>query len=209
MTIFASDTFTGTPTTELSAYSASWVQDTPNYSTANIGTEAGTYAVAYQSIEAIYTHSATPPSADYSVFGTISTLVASGAAYIYGVIGRKVSGADTFYLAYFDYLNSRLRLYRYTANAPTQLGSDVAATIAQGASKSLELRMTGSTIGVYLDGVVQISLSDTNIAAAGNAGLYLKNGRVTSVNDTGGMLDWSASTPSSAAVKQLLTLGAG
>ena len=190
MTIFASDTFTGTPTTELSAYNASWVQD-GSFSTAHIGTEAGTYAVAYQSLESVYRYTVTPPSADYSVFGTISTLASAG-GYEYGVLGRCAAAALTWYRATYDNQNSRVRLFKYVAGSQTQLGVDVSATIGIGASKSLELRMTGTAIALYLDSVLQISATDSDVTAAGVPGIYLSNGRITGVNDTGGMLDWSA-----------------
>lgn len=172
MAQFASDAFTGTSGTELSAYSGNW--------TKHPSSGAGTFVISNanrcrknsgDANEAIYYHSGSPASADYTVSADlvfVSSDVASPS-----VCGRMSTSANTFYMARYNTdLGGGWQLYKRVAGTFTQLGSTASATFTSG-TKNLVLRMSGSTIELYKEGsgTPTISATDTAISAAGKSGL--------------------------------------
>lgn len=205
---FASDAFTGgSPGTELSAFNAAWSKQTGYSQNGAIGndlnpSDSSRYAYhAGTSGYAVYQHSGTPASADYSVFAKIfrgaGTPAATGPQM--GVCGRMQSGAGTFYAVIYEHGSTRFSLYRFVAGSNTLLGSRYTYTLTT-TPVQVELRLgtSGSdpTLSVHLDGgAAVISHTDTHadkITTAGKAGLILYDMRQTGVNDTGGLDDWSA-----------------
>lgn len=181
---FASDTFTGSAATELSAYSASWSKQTGHTLDGFIGVASATYAISNQDAEyVVYQHSAAPASANYSVFADLTRINTGSGSTTHGVCGRMAAAADTFYaFLHFQSLNEA-RLYKWVAGTPTQLGSSYALTMSVGSTYNFELRMTGTTIEGYIDGVQRCTATDSAISAAGKSGILLRNSRASSVDN--------------------------
>ena len=80
----------------------------------------------------------------------------------------RVNG-NVFYLWYYAGANV-MRYYRVTGvEAYTQLGSDISVTV--NTNSILKLEISGSTLTGYVDGVAQVTKTDTNIVA-GSAGIH-------------------------------------
>lgn len=193
---FASDTFAGTFGTNLETYSGSWSKQTGHSATAQIGQDnlsVITTAVSY----AAYQHSASPASADYSVFADV-TQENSGTTGIAGPSGRMSTSADTYYAFLqlqvfgggtgFD----EARLYKWVAGTQTQIGSAVSNNLADSTPAQFELRMSGTTIKGFINGVEKISITDSDISGAGKAGIVCVDTRVTGVSDRLRLENWSA-----------------
>lgn len=180
---FASDSFNGSSNQELSAYSASWSKQSGYTANGNIGLTAQTYCFsADSSTYAVYQNSASPASADYSVFADCKNTNTTQASQ-YGPCGRMQSGASTFYLAMYRLAFGQIRMYKFVAGAATQLGSSHSFTTTANQVYNIELRMAGTAISTYLDTVSIISATDSGITVAGKAGLLLFGMRETGVDD--------------------------
>lgn len=182
---FASETFSYTAGTTLQSNNAAFVLQTgytlsPVISSAGRlrGSGAGNFVVR---------NTTAPASADYSVFSDLVVLLEDGTNA--GVTGRASASAQTFYMARLV-TGTGWQLYKFIAEAATQLGSTSVETgIAAGTTKRLELRMAGTTISLYVDGVLKITVPDASITAAGFSGIYTNSGEDT----TGIHIDnWSA-----------------
>lgn len=170
MTQFAVDSFTGADNTQLEAYNSAWAKfggGAVNYSL------SGNRVKPASSSGTQYFHSATPPSADYSVscdlyrFDTFS--VAAGP--VARATGTSVA---THYHVRYSSSAGAYQLYKYIAGVATQLGSNATAAFGVGETHNLRLEVAGSSIAVYLDGAatpVIGPVADTAITAAGYAGL--------------------------------------
>lgn len=197
---FASDSFTGTPVTELSAYNASWSKQSGFTVDAFIGVDSGTYViVASDSAYGVYVRSESPASADYSVFCDVTRRAVASAVPQMGVVGRAQSGTGTFY-AFFhlDSLNET-RIYKCVSGTFTQLGSGYSLTLTTGVAVNLELRMSGSSIKGFVDGVERISVTNTDISGAGKAGIIGYKMRVSGSQDTGQIDNFNAVNAAAAA----------
>ena len=193
---FATDTFTGSAGTELSAHSGVWSKQSGYTQNGLIGND-GQYAYhAGTAGYAVYQHSGSPASADYSVFASIfrkaGTPGATGPQM--GPCGRMQAGAGTLYAALYEHGNTRYSLYRFNATAPTLLGTRWTHTLTT-TPETVELRMSGNDISVYIDGVLRIGpvTDGSPITTAGKAGIVLFDMRPTGVNDTGGLDNFDAS----------------
>ena len=181
---FASYDFSGTG--ELSSADASFTKVT-SY-TVNAVITGASRLRADASGNAVYRNTATPPSADYEVSADIyvNTTTDTNA----GVIARCSSSAATFYYARWRGTVGH-QLFKFVSGTATQLGSTVATTYSDGTTAQIKLRVEGTTISLYKDGEPSpiISVTDSDITAAGFAGLYINNGGYT----TGPHLDhWAA-----------------
>lgn len=205
MATFASDSFTGTEDTELSAYDASWIKVTGNTGNAEIASNrvraSGTTFTAYY-------YNATPPSADYPVQATIHTVTSVTNATA-GVLGRVSSSANTFYQANAN-ASSGWQLFKRVAGTATQLGSSVAQTYTAGQSYDVKLLMSGTTIELYKLGesTAAISVTDSAISAAGFAGLRFSSPTVPSDTSNFHIDDWSAGEAGGTTYNQSLTANA-
>lgn len=186
-------TFTGTQFTELSAFDANFSKQT-GYTQDGILGAGGTYAIQNNGTgAAVYQYAATPPSASYSVWADIAKLSGNtGNGPRMGVCGRMAASADTFYYALYSHDLTNIRLFKRVAGVQTQLGSSYTYTLTGTAAK-LELVMNGSAISVKLnDSVVIGPVTDTDITAAGRAGIYLFDMRETGVADAGSLDNFDA-----------------
>jgi hypothetical protein len=186
-------TFTGTQFVELSTV-VSELSKQSGFATDGILGAGGTYAIQNGGTgAAVYQHSATPPSANYSVWADIAKLSGStGSGPRMGVCGRMAAGADTFYYALYSHDTTNIRLFKRVAGTQTQLGSSYTYTATSTAAK-LELVMDGSSISVKLnDSTVIGPVTDAAITAAGLAGVYLFDMRETGVADSGSLDNFDA-----------------
>lgn len=189
---FASDTFTGTPVTELSAYSAAWSKQSGFTTDAFIGPDGPYCIVAGNLTYGVYQNSGSPASADYSVFADVKRIGGTATPQM-GVCGRMQSGAGTFYCTLHFHSLNQTRLYKCVSGAFTQLSSSYSNSLTTGVAQRHELRMSGSTISVHIDGgAAVISVTDTSITTAGKAGLIGFTMRDSGVADTGSIDNWEA-----------------
>jgi hypothetical protein len=165
MTTLASDDFTDTTGTELSAHTptggGSWTKSIGAGGDLIKITGNAAYpncAVAW----AVYYHSATPASAAYDVS---LTNVAAGAGSAIGPCGRVSTSADTYYFAWPT--TGVITLYKAVAGAFTSLGTYGASS----AGDTLKLQITDATKKVFVNGTERISSADNSITATGKAGL--------------------------------------
>ena len=192
---FATDSFSGSAGQELSAYSSVWSKQTGYSQNATVGND-GQYAIHSGTSDfAVYQHSGSPASADYSVFASVfrkaGTPGASGPQM--GPCGRMQAGAGTFYAVIYEHGSTRYSLYRFNATAATLLGTRWTHTLTT-TPETVELRMSGNDISVYIDGVLRIGpvTDGSPITTAGKAGIVLFDMRQTGVNDTGGLDNFDA-----------------
>jgi len=167
------DTFSETEDTTLASHTgevgATWVSH-PSYATGAAVVEASGDKVYFNTNSTCYYASGAPPSADYSVFATIY-VQSNGASLSAGVIGRASTSANTFYLARYGGTSSGWQLYKFVNGSATQLGSTVVQSLSLSGSYSIELRMEGTSIKLFVDGAETISATDSDIADAGKVGI--------------------------------------
>lgn len=113
----------------------------------------------------------TPADANYSVYATMRVITATDICRP-GVMARCSNSADTAYV--FRFNNGNWNVHRRVAGVATNLTTDVTATVSAGNDYQLELRVNGSSIQCFVDGVDVFggALTDGNITAAGFPGLY-------------------------------------
>lgn len=176
---FATDTFTGTSGTELSAYSASWVRNSAaSASGVNAQLANNRIRISSSSGNAYYYHATAPASPDYSVSANV--VRRSGDSGSCGVVGRMSTSAATGYLAQHDEFNAAWRLFKFIDGSYTQLGSSYLQSLTTDQPYTVKLEMIGTAIKVYVDGVERISATDSSITAAGRAGInvYANGGTI-------------------------------
>lgn len=175
----ASDSFTGTNWTDLHNHTAekggTWLRNaaTPTARFYLYGGKTHCGQIQGSAGAALYLP-VVPASPDYSVFCdiTISTMIGH-----VGIAGRMSATQNTYYFVYPDPANVWV-LGKRVAGALTVLNNSI-NTPGVG-TYELELRMTGTTIAFYVDGVLQADETDSSITAAGFGGV-----RSATVNDAG------------------------
>lgn len=115
---------------------------------------------------------ATPSSANYSVEADLVMKSATTGDMV-GVIGRLDTATTSFYMARWEPSDQSWNLLKYTNGA----GAYIAYVGTQGAlttneSYRLKLEMNGSTISLYVNGVLKVTGTDAAITAAGVAGIW-------------------------------------
>lgn len=175
MALFVSDSFTGTAAQDLGVYNPNWVMVTGLTGVAALSsTGTRVRQTATGGTAGYYRSDAAPASADYSVIGDIYVASATGTGSG-GITGRVSSTAQTLYHARVTN-GTGIQLVRYIAGTATTLATS-AMTFVDGQTVRLRLEMIGSTISVYVDNAATpaISVVDTNITAAGFAGIRFLN----------------------------------
>jgi hypothetical protein len=166
----ATDRFTGTNYSDLHNHTADqggrWVRH-PATSTSRFYLYSGkVYAGAVSgSAGACFYLPVVPFSADYSVFCDYNIKTMTGHM---GLAGRIHATNNTHYLIYADPANVWV-LGKRVGGVLTVLNNSI-NTPGTG-TYDLELRMTGTTIAFYVDGVLQADETDSAITAAGYGGL--------------------------------------
>jgi len=139
--------------------------------------------------------SGSPASADYSVECDYTRYTNTAAI---AIAGRISTAAATFYYVYE--LFGEVVLAKQVNGVITSLAVDVTGLMVNGSTYKLRLEMIGSAIKVFVDGVQKLSVTDTDITAAGKVGV-----RSPSSNDAGtgkhidNFLAYDTSTPVSSA----------
>lgn len=187
MAQFASDAFTNAAGTTLPTHNAAWTLH-PSYTGGGVITDADRARnSASGGTGAVYYHSGAPATADYSVAADLFFKEANGGTAHSGVTGRTDTAAHTMYMArYGGGANDRWELLKIVAGTSTLLGSSAEA-ITDETSHNVKLEMVGTAIKLYKDGggVATVSVTDTDITAAGKSGLWLYNS--ASANNTTGI----------------------
>jgi hypothetical protein len=168
-TTFVSDTFTDTDNTALTSHTgetgATWANVT-SYSGAAIITS--NKAKGNSTVGSWLYASGSPATAEYDVQADVAQISAQG--YI-GVSARTSTSAATAYLCYWDHTNSRWHLEKVVSGSSTTLGTDYVGD-APSTNPVLKLQIRNNSQKVFLNGVERITASDTEITAAGKAGVF-------------------------------------
>ncbi len=181
MANFAQDNFPGAATTDLSGQTDTLGNTWSTYIMGSGILENGSNAV-FESAGAngVLSNSGTPPSADYTVqCNTIAG--ASSTSDSAGVMARVSSaGGGNGYLALINQTSAAVQLFKLVAGSFTQLGSNVALPGGTATQTAVQCQVTGTTIQVNINGVNQITQTDSAISATGLSGILLNGLGVTS-----------------------------
>lgn len=127
--------------------------------------------------EDIYIVTNEASTADYSVFCTYYQYSYTGD---FGVIGRVTEDALTFYLARIQPGSNQTQLYRCIAGTYTLVGSAAYSNPGNGVTKTLELRMAGNNIKVFIDGSQVINVDDSTTPGGKSFGVRAAGAVTTS-----------------------------
>jgi len=166
------DSFTGSNGAVLSSRAgelgASWSVVTTGTAAATIDTNTVSRSGLAGSIFA-YT-STTPSTANYSVEADLivrSNLTGDDT----GVIGRR-NASNNFYLARWDQTSGHWQLAKYNGLVVSGLAATTSTTtLTAGESYRLKLEMIGSTLNLYVNGILTVTTTDSSLTTAGNAGI--------------------------------------
>jgi hypothetical protein len=167
------DSFTGTGGTLLTSHTgelgATWAfqagsANTEQISNANRARRDGSgYSINYAT--------ATPPSADYSVEAELYVRTNLSGDRV-GVIGRLDTASNSFYMARWEPEDTSWNLVEVTNGSVAYLNYVAGQpALVAGSTYRLRLTMTGTTLQLYVDGVLTVSATDTTLTAAGKAGI--------------------------------------
>jgi hypothetical protein len=114
----------------------------------------------------------TPSGADYSVSATMVVKSNMSGDYV-GVIGRLNPTTGAFYLGRWEQSNTSWNIYECdNATSCTRLvrvTGQAALTVNQ--SYRLKLELAGTSLKLYVNGVLKVSATDSTLTAAGRAGI--------------------------------------
>jgi hypothetical protein len=190
-TPFVYDTFTDTDGTLLTAHTgetgATWALATGSASGITITSNRMYNTV----VGAYYYASGTPPSADYEVEAVVRVVTnLTGSTTVMAVGGRMSTSARTAYLACADVTAAGALRIRIQSRINNTIGTlnvvNSVTTPTAGTDHTLKLKMLGSAISAWWDGVQVSSGTSTEITAAGKAGVY---GNAVSTTSTGHHFD--------------------
>jgi hypothetical protein len=171
---FATDTFTDTAGTDLSAHTAddagTWTKHT---GTGSPGT--GTVVVSDANrirngdgAASCYYHSGAPAGAEYDLQADWFVVTNPGALHE-SILGRIATAALDGYGVRFN-TSGQWQLYKLVNGTLTSLGT-FAQTLSTSTTYVVKLEIRDATKKVYIDGVERISSTDNAVTAAGKAGV--------------------------------------
>ena len=178
MANFAQDNFPGAANTDLSGQTDSLGNTWSAYIIGNGLLENGSNAIfEANGANGMVSNSGTPPSADYTVqCNTTAGSVASDSA---GVMARVSSaGGGNGYLSLINQNSGAAQLYKLVSGSFTQLGADF--SIASATQTAVQCQVTGTTIKLNINGVTEITQTDSAISATGLSGVLCNGGGSTS-----------------------------
>lgn len=119
-----------------------------------------------------YANNATPPSADYTVEADI-TVYTAGSGGGLGVLGRNstAGGYDCYFWSYYKDAGEWRLIVKSPSSFYATLGTFV-DSFADGETKHLALGMSGTTITGSVNGSVVVSVTNSDLSAAGFAGIW-------------------------------------
>ena len=161
------------------------------------------------SVNALVYHSAAAAN-DCSVKCVIHVFSNTGNV---GVCGRISTGANTYYRAVFTN-GTGWQLFKVNAGSQSQLGSTAGGTtLTVGNDVTLELKLSGSTISVIVDGTTLITATDSvitsgvsgirmNGSTSDSAGYHIDNWQTVDATTTYTQTVSAASTCNASVIKQ-------
>jgi hypothetical protein len=190
---FVDDSFEDAPGTLLQSHvgeiGATW---TPHPTTGGSAEFAPNGSEVQSSVQAIYTASGFPPSPDYRVAARMYFYSSVGGPAVYTfVTGRMDATAKTMYMFGFVYSGvNRWELKKFVNGSEYLLAYTTQSLPSPGDTPLVDLQMEGSTIRGVVDGIEIVSATDTDITAAGWAGLRMRSGNLAFA----AMTDFEATT---------------
>lgn len=173
MATFLSDSFTDTDGVDLGSHvgetGATWTEHTSYTAGAHL---IGTNRCYCSTATSAYHASGTPGGANYSVEALFFVRSTAGRQ---GIAGRMSTSADTFYIVDWAPGLNTLRLGKFVTGTFTQLGTATLTGVASD-TKTITLKMIGTTIEALVDASSQISVTDSSISSAGQAGVRASTG---------------------------------
>lgn len=197
---FVTDSFTDVAGTLLISHTgevgATWTKNVAASDGGNhavISNEGRLYCDNTADVQAMYA-SGVPPTANYSVFATF--FVKSVIDQSVGICGRMNTGSADYYSVIYTSTSGTWSLAKVLSGSFSGIGSNWVQTIPTGQSVLAELRMIGTALSVYINGVLRISATDSSILTAGRASLRVGNSSASAAatNTTGAHLDNFAAT---------------
>jgi hypothetical protein len=188
-TVFFQDTFTGTAGTNVTAHTpdvgTSWVQHASFSGGIFLISDANRSRPSV--VDAYYYSSDNPASADYDVQADFRAFDTGGGN---GIMGRMSTVGVNGYLVQAQ--GTALKLYSAVSGSFTNIGTTT-STLTTGQTKTVKLEMRGTAIKVYVDGVQEISVTDSAVSAAGKPGM---RAFIAATNTTGVHFDsFTATNP--------------
>lgn len=184
MAVFVRDTFTDADGTLLQSHTgetgATWSKY-PGYTTdATITTNRVRGNGATDS--EVYYASAVPVIADYdveAVLKVVSLLAGDIPTFFARADHTVAAGNDTYYYVHYDHDNTRWVVAKGVAGVFTDLGT-FSQTFLAGETATARLELRGSSLKLYIDGTLRISVTDSAITSAGRVAVGLYKSDATS-----------------------------
>lgn len=214
MATFGTDAFTDTNGVSLTSHAAdlggTWVAASWNNATIPTIQSNKLRFQAEQFVRKAFYLPATPASADYSAFATLTIPTGDEARCYPGV--RLSTSAQTGYFGGYQSAG-KVNIYKWVSGSITEIGTAMACAMAPGDTLYCETEAIGTTIKAYFqrgsDGkwlasantfqtgrVAAFSVTDSSISATGKAGLWGETlGTVVFDIDGFGAFDTAASAP--------------
>lgn len=175
------DTFTGANSTTLAAH-------TPDIGGAWSGTSVTIQSNRAQAnnfqVPTHFDNATQAGSADFDISVDVVMFGGSVGQDQVGVAGRGLPGAGNFYAAYYtgNYGGTaqQVTLSKFVSAGETVLGSYSLAYVS-GQTHNIKMRCQGSTISALVDGVTQISVTDTTYTSGTALCLWIGSGSPTSL----------------------------
>jgi len=183
MTIFATDNLAVASGVNIQAEDANWVKNSAGNGGNIIGNTDGTRSRQSTSTTGYYYYNVAPPHANYSVKVTVLARASIGSTSRVGVLGRFSDSALSGYRFQASSVDNKWSLHRLDAGAATLLDS-ADHTFTVSTTYEMELRMVGTTIEGWVDGVKVVEAVDAVYTAAGYAGLVTLHS--VSISNTSG-----------------------
>jgi hypothetical protein len=206
------DSFTGATHATLDSHTpeigGSWIPNTTNSGTMAVLDTANRLRNASSTGSLAYTIAATPPSADQTVQGDVVFVSRRVQDYHCDVTVRFSPSTLTGYSGGLNSSVPAWQITRWNSATETVLGS-ATATLTAGNTYTAKLVISGSTLSLYVNGVLTVGpVTDSSISSIGGAGLLFES---VAANDTYGVrLDnWQAGSAQSPLVRYAPTPGGG
>lgn len=166
--VFASDAFTGTANTALTTYNSAWSSGTMG-GISSTGTRL-TSRASGPPYDSMSFRSEAPLTADYDVRADLVQVTDQSSEQ--GVAAR-CTAATTGYAWQYRQSSGFLRLYLVNGGSYTELGRLTRNLGVETGPWRIELRLRGSTISAYVDGTLAVQVTNSVLATAGKAGVYI------------------------------------
>lgn len=185
MSVFVNDAFTGASGTDLTTYSASWVNHPSSSTRTAVLSDSNRVRSNSGAADVAYYNSASPSGADYRVSADIR-VVTSASTFNAAVLARADTSATTWYAGILQGTGTTTAIWsiwKAVAGTWTQISSTISQTVAANTTYSVKLECIGSAIKLYINGSTTpaLSVTDTSITSAGKAGIRF---HVSSASDS-------------------------